>query len=696
MANKKVIEAEARISASDKTGDVFATVAKKVQRLGEASQKVNGRVSATVARMGKVMDAAVPIAAAATAHKARDLARHVVETYREFDDVRRYQKAVMGLSDEAQKPFLEQARRLGTNSQFSANQVLEAQLDLAQRGVKQEFIVPMIEQAKNYAAAMNVSLPDAAKTLEAIIFSTGKHIESAGEAFAVMEKTVNMSVKLAKIGGLDNEDIKGAFKFGALSGSKAGLSDELMGSAFALMRRSGIEGSEAGVAVRAMASKLMSPTRSGLMALNAMGIDYNKFQKMPGGLSVDNFGKSVQTELGTTISAKNRKRLEDVFNNSEIVADRNQFTAAVTDILKDQFVNKKGKVDAASAKKIAKVAGAFHKLSAENIDAMGLLMAIAEANPNMAQLNALFTSQQAGRISTVVRNIDLLKEYLHKLMDVPNDFAKGIGEERMGGFAGAVKRFEMSVNTLYARIGESNDSVLTRGATAMADWVGALGRANDETIKYATNIGAAVVAVAGFEAALKAMSIMSVLSGGSALNPGGGVMGRFGMLARYGLYGAAGYAGWKVGQGAMDVVTGKGVHGDTAESIVGMREELKALNARLAEMRSKSKDETSLAMLSQPLLDQIGLLQMRIATFEKKAREQQDIDRGDSIKSRIKDYVERSEIKVPPVELKGQAQVSVKVQVDGPGKVTGLGSTSSGNIRANAGVTMPDAGRPRQ
>jgi hypothetical protein len=44
------------------------------------------------------------------------------------------------------------------------------------------------------------------------------------------------------------------------------------------------------------------------------------------------------------------------------------------------------------------------------------------------------------------------------------------------------------------------------------------------------------------------------------------------------------------------------------------------------------------------------------------------------------------------VALEGKADVSVKIKVDGPGRVTGLNSSSSGNIRASVGSTMPGAG----
>jgi hypothetical protein len=45
-------------------------------------------------------------------------------------------------------------------------------------------------------------------------------------------------------------------------------------------------------------------------------------------------------------------------------------------------------------------------------------------------------------------------------------------------------------------------------------------------------------------------------------------------------------------------------------------------------------------------------------------------------------------------EVKGQAEVKVTVAVEGGGRVTGLSATSSGNIKASAGTSMPHIAYP--
>ncbi|WP_141701225.1 hypothetical protein [Methyloceanibacter methanicus] len=43
-------------------------------------------------------------------------------------------------------------------------------------------------------------------------------------------------------------------------------------------------------------------------------------------------------------------------------------------------------------------------------------------------------------------------------------------------------------------------------------------------------------------------------------------------------------------------------------------------------------------------------------------------------------------------ELKGQADVNVRVHIDGPGRVKGMSATSEGHIRANVGTSTMDIG----
>ena len=67
--------------------------------------------------------------------KVKDFAGDVIHTFREFDKERRYARAVMGISDNEQKPLVDQAIH-GLSLIHICEQGRRAQEGMAQRGVR--------------------------------------------------------------------------------------------------------------------------------------------------------------------------------------------------------------------------------------------------------------------------------------------------------------------------------------------------------------------------------------------------------------------------------------------------------------------------------------------------------------------------------------------------------------------------------
>lgn len=78
---------------------------------------------------------AAGVAGGFLAHSVAHGAGEVIKTYREFDKERRFGKAVMGLTDDEQAPLVAQAIHMGAKTKFNDIQVLEAQRELAARGL---------------------------------------------------------------------------------------------------------------------------------------------------------------------------------------------------------------------------------------------------------------------------------------------------------------------------------------------------------------------------------------------------------------------------------------------------------------------------------------------------------------------------------------------------------------------------------
>ncbi|MGU3417754.1 phage tail tape measure protein [Methylobacterium sp. D54C] len=422
-------------------------------------------------------------------------AKAAEHTYAEFDMEIRRQVAMAGLTKEERSSRINQAVRLGGASTFNDIQVLHAQRTLAGRGVRKDLVEPFVEEILNYAQAMNVELPSAAKTLEGIVFSTNQHIEDAATATKVMRRNVDLAVKTAKVGGLEDHDIQAAFKMGGATSTGAGFSIETMDTIFALLRKSGYSGEEAGTAARGISSKFIAPSKQGLTALDAMGVKYQNFVRMPDALNADRLGSSVKRTFGKDMSPRQMQRLQALMNDPDALLDRDKFTASATGIIGQSFdKNKKGQLKAADAHAIAKTVGDFYKMAAESVDTEGLLRAVINAHPTQAQLNALVTREHGGKLGSIAQKPELFDEYRKKIADTPEGFAKSIGDAVMGGFYGAQKRIEntrLNVETAMGRSLDNNGEgggLLTRAATAIADFQQHIAELDPKIVALGTSV----------------------------------------------------------------------------------------------------------------------------------------------------------------------------------------------------------------
>jgi len=377
------IEARRRVASGMGAPARAANEDAEAHRLDEEEKRKGRREEAQAARK-QIAGAGLLIAG----HKAAEVKGEVLHTYKEFDDLIRYQGAVADLTPDERESRVHQAVHIGANSRFNDIQVLHAQLDLAQRGVKKQFIEPFIGEVVDYAQAMNTDLGSAAKTLEGILFSTNQNVDSPETALSTMRRQVNLAVKMAKLGGLDDHDVSQAFKFGGASAAGAGLTNETQATIYALLRRNGYEGSAAGVATRAIATKLVAPTNKGLDALDAMGVHYENFTTMPKSVRENVANNTMKRHYGKSLTPEQETKFKDLFQDEDKFGDRNKFVEAATEIVSSSFdkVEKgknKGKISAQDRKSIAKTFGDMHKNLVESVDSEGLWNAILEANPTL-------------------------------------------------------------------------------------------------------------------------------------------------------------------------------------------------------------------------------------------------------------------------------------------------------------------------
>ena len=387
-------------------------------------------------------------------HKAGEARREVVHTYREFDKERRFGKAVMGLSDEEQKPLVDQAIKLGATTKFNDIQVLEAQRELAARGLKKEQVLGLIKPASDLGMALDLKLPDAVKQMEGAIFGFKKDISTTAAAMASARQTADVQVKAAKISGMTPEDITQAYKYGATPARLSGLSEQTLLAFAGISKKANMGGDESGVAFRALVAATTKPTRGAKEAMLANGLDFKNYQKNPDSLALDPFVKAVAAQYGVKLNRDARRGLGRIFSDKALIADPAKFTPAVMDMLGDTL----GDDDAKSKKSIAGLANRFRDASMKGTDTNAMVADLLRKIPgNLALSNAIFGAKQGGRIATALGDPATFKHMLDELLKHSEGYAPKIAGERMAGFDGAMSRLEGSRKNAETAMGRAWD-----------------------------------------------------------------------------------------------------------------------------------------------------------------------------------------------------------------------------------------------
>ena len=445
-------------------------------------------------------------------HKAEHFGGHALHTYQEFDNERRFGKAVMGLTDEQQKPLVDQAVHMGGTTRYNDVQVLEAQRELAARGLKKDQVMGLMEPAADLGQALDLRLPDAVKQMEGAIFGFKKDISTLPAAMASAKQTADVQVKAAKISGMTPEDISQAYKYGATPARMAGLSEQTLLAFAGISKKANMGGDEAGVAFRALVANTMSPTRGAKEAMLANGLDYKNYQKMPDQIDTAAFTKTVAATYGVQLDKATQSALNKIFTDKKMIADPSKFTPAVMNLLSENLDGD----DAKSKKSIAGLANRFRDKSMKGVDTNRLiedLMTAVAKNPTLA--NAIFGSKQGGRIANAFDNPEAFKHFLDELLHHSEGYAGNVKDIRNGGFDGAKRRLDGAITNIETKLGRAWDNDGNGGAlTRVTDGAGKLSQSFSE---LDNRVVQAVSVVAAFGTAFVGIKSLGLLTSGFGL-----------------------------------------------------------------------------------------------------------------------------------------------------------------------------------
>ncbi len=452
-------------------------------------------------------DTVAGVAALYAAHSAVHGAEAVIERYREYDKERRYEKVVMGLSDEGQRPLVDQAIHGSGDSRYNDVQWLAAQRNLVARGYNREQVLGFTPVTAQLGQAFDLEkMEDGVKLLEGAMLGFKKDVTTKEKAEGSARRTADLEVKSSKISGMNAEDIEQLYKRGAAAARMAGLTEEQMLAFGGAAKKVNIGGDESATAFVSLTKNLLHPTHQALTAMRASGIDFSRYQKI-GPVDEDGFATEVASNFGVKLKSGVRAGLHRIFADPEMMKDPAKFTPAITRLLRRDLHGN----DAKSLKSIAGLAGRYRDASASGVDTQGLLTAIMQGlakNPGLAI--ALFGSKQAGRISSGLDK-EVFAHLLDELKNHSEGFAEKVSTERMSGFDGALAKatnqvaiFETALGRAFDANGMGKGGLLTRATEGVAKTIEVLGDLNPRLLRT----GAEAVALAAGFAALKSVGFL--------------------------------------------------------------------------------------------------------------------------------------------------------------------------------------------
>ncbi len=174
-------------------------------------------------------------------------------------------KAVSGATGSEFQQLRDMAKDLGSTTQFSASEAAEGMSFLAMAGFDASATMDALPGVLNLAAAGAVELGVAADVASNVLSGYGMEASEVGRLNDILAKTfTSTNTDLTMLGE--------SFKFVAPVAASAGLELEEVSAAIGLLGNAGIQGSEAGTALRGAIGALLSPTTQVQGILDRLGV----------------------------------------------------------------------------------------------------------------------------------------------------------------------------------------------------------------------------------------------------------------------------------------------------------------------------------------------------------------------------------------------------------------------------------------
>lgn len=267
-----------------------------------------------------------------TAKAVTNFAKSSVQAGMKFDKSMSQVAATMGKSVDEIQNLREFAKKMGSETAFSASQAADALNYMALAGYDAETSMNMLPNVLNLAAAGTMDLARASDMVTDTATAFGLTLENGS---VDIERTTQLVDEMAKAASTGNTSVS---QLGDAFLVVGGLAQELNGGIVSLsdgttatvdgiqeleialtgMANAGIKGSEAGTHMRNMLLKLSSPSDAGAKQMEALGVSVFDTEGKMRSLS-DIFG-DFSGALGNLTQEQKIQAISDLFNARDIAS----------------------------------------------------------------------------------------------------------------------------------------------------------------------------------------------------------------------------------------------------------------------------------------------------------------------------------------------------------------------------------------
>lgn len=211
--------------------------------------------------------------------------------------------SALGTTQDKIPLLVEDAKRLGATTKFTAGQVAELQTEFAKIGFNEQEILDATEATLALAGATNTDLARSAEV-------AGSTLRGFGLDAREMQRVNDVMAKSFSATALDMESFAEAMKYVAPVAKSAGVSLEETTAMIGKLADSGIKGSQAGTSLRRILTDMATtgkPVKEALKEISERGITLTD--------AMDEVGRSAQTSL--LILSKEQTNVENLTKSLE-------------------------------------------------------------------------------------------------------------------------------------------------------------------------------------------------------------------------------------------------------------------------------------------------------------------------------------------------------------------------------------------